>query len=101
MAPTAAAVVSDDTVEPRKTPCCQSKDSVTSGTAVARRPPNRIAEIGTPFGSSHSDAIVGQCPAGGGKRALGCAAGMSEAGVQSLHFQSVRGGGGSGGRPSH
>src|SRR6266511_4570211 len=47
--PTAAAVVSDDSVAPRKTPCCQSRDSVTSGTVVARRPPNRIAEIGTPL----------------------------------------------------
>jgi hypothetical protein len=59
----AAAVVSDDTEAPRKVPCCQLNASVTSGTAVARRPPNRIAEIGTPFGSSHSGAIVGHCPA--------------------------------------
>ena len=32
-----AAVVSLLTVEPRKVPCCQSKASVTSGAAVARR----------------------------------------------------------------
>src|SRR5919112_6325155 len=80
MAPAAAAVVSDDTVEPRKTPCCQSKDSVTRGTAVARRPPNRIAEIGTPCGSSQLGAMVGHWPAGVVKRALGCAAGVSLAG---------------------
>src|SRR5687767_9761564 len=101
MAPAAAAVVSEETVEPRKTPCCQSKDSVTSGTAVARRPPNRIAEIGTPFGSSHSAAIVGHCPAGVVKRALGCAAGVSDSGVQALPFQSVSVAGGSSVRPSH
>ncbi len=40
-------------------PCCQSRDSLTSGTVVLRRPPNRIAEIGTPFGSSHSGATTG------------------------------------------
>src|SRR4051812_44083698 len=101
MARTAAAVVSDDTVEPRNTPCCQSKDSVIRGTAVARRPPNRIALIGTPFGSSHSGAIVGHWPAGGVNRAFGCAAGVSDEGVQSLPFQSVRCAGGSSVRPSH
>ena len=56
---TIAAVVSEEMVAPRKTPCCHEKASVTSGTAVARRPPNRIAEIGTPAGSSHSGAIDG------------------------------------------
>src|ERR671920_188572 len=72
MAPAAAAVVSEDTEAPRKVPCCQSKDSVTSGTAEARRPPNRIAETGTPFGSSHSGAIVGHCQvAVGGGGAFG------------------------------
>src|SRR3954449_4352425 len=85
----AAAVPSEATFEARKTPCCQSKDSVTSGTAVARRPPNRMAEIGTPLGSSHSGAIVGHWPAGVVKRALGWAAGVSDAGVQALPFQSV------------
>src|SRR5436190_7571314 len=101
MAPTAAAVVSEETVEPRNTPCCQSKDSVTSGTLVARRPPNRIAEIGTPFGSSHSGAIDGHCAAGAVNRAFGCAAGVPDAGVQSLPFQSIRWSGGSGVSPSH
>jgi len=59
MAPAWAAVVSEATIEPKKTPRRQSGASVTSGTAVARRPPNRIAEIGTPVGSSHSEAMVG------------------------------------------
>ena len=77
-------------IEPRNTPCCQSSDSVTSGTLVARRPPKRMAEIGTPFGSSHSGAIDGHCDAGAVKRALGCAAGVPDSGVQSLPFQSMR-----------
>ncbi len=87
--------------EPMKTPWFQSKDSVTSGTAEARRPPKRIAEIGTPLGSSHSAAIVGHCEAGTAKRALGWAAGVSEAGVQSLPFQSMRCAGASSVMPSH
>src|ERR671910_1462536 len=99
-APAWAAVVSELMIEPRNTPWSQSSDSVTSGTLVARRPPNRMAEIGTPFGSSHSGAIDGHCDAGVVNRALGCAAGASEAGVQSLPFQSVRCAGGSD-RPSH
>jgi two-component system phosphate regulon sensor histidine kinase PhoR len=70
-APCWAAVVSDAMIEPRNTPCSQSKASVTSGTADARRPPNRMAEIGTPFGSAHSGAMAGHCSAGQAKRALG------------------------------
>jgi len=80
-APACAAVVSDDMIEPRNTPCCHDVASVTSGTFVARRPPNRIAEIGTPFGSSHSGAIDGHCEAGAVKRAFGWAAGVSDFGV--------------------
>src|SRR5688572_15621276 len=99
--PAAAAVFSDDMIEPRNTPCFQSNDSVTSGTLVARRPPKRMAEIGTPAGSSHSGAIDGHCDAGAVKRALGWAAGASDAGVQSLPFQSVRWAGASSVRPSH
>jgi hypothetical protein len=60
-----------------------------------------MAEIGTPFGSSHSSAMIGHCPAGVVKRAFGCAAGVSESGVQSLPRQSVRCAGGSSVRPSH
>jgi hypothetical protein len=99
--PAAAAVFSDDMIDPRKTPCSHDRASVTSGTFVARRPPKRIAEIGTPFGSSHSGAIVGHCDAGAVKRAFGWAAGASAAGVQSLPFQSTAWAGGSFVRPSH
>src|SRR5450755_709930 len=86
---------------PRNTPCAQSKDSITSGTALARLPPNRIAEIGTPAGSSHSGAMIGHWAAGVVNRALGCAAGSAEAGVQSRPFQSIRCEGVSSVRPSH
>src|SRR3954468_18289884 len=99
--PAAAAVVSTDIVAPRNTPCSQSKDSVTSGTTVARRPPNRNAEIGTPSGSSHSGAIDGHCAAGVVKRALGWAAGSSDSGVHSWPFQSIACAGGSPVIPSH
>src|SRR5215471_7310314 len=88
-------------IEPRNTPCCQLYASVTSGTVDARRPPNRIAEIGTPFGSSHSGATHGTWLNGAVKRLFGCAAGTSDAGVQSLPFQSVRCAGLSFVRPSH
>src|SRR5215212_1421553 len=71
--PVAAAVVSEDIVAPRNTPCRQFNASFTKGTTPARRPPNRIAEIGTPFGSSHSGAITGHCRAGAVNRAFGCA----------------------------
>src|SRR5262249_9555585 len=72
-----------------------------SGTVLRRRPPNRIAEIGTPLGSSHSGAIDGTCASGAVKRLLGWAAGDSDAGVQLLPFQSVRCAGLSLVRPSH
>src|SRR5690606_10460899 len=108
-------------IDPRKTPCSQSKASVTSGTVVRRRPPNRIAEIGTPAGSSHSGAIDGHWLAGAVKRAFGWAAGLTLAGVHgspctsvvfaggpvvhtALHglpCQSVASAGGSGVSPSH
>src|SRR3979409_1121953 len=83
-APAAAAVVSEPMIEPRNTPWRQLYASVTSGTVVARRPPKRIAEIGTPSGSSHSGATDGTCASGAVKRLLGCAAGLSDAGVQSF-----------------
>ena len=69
--PSAAAVVSDATLAPRYSPCAQENASVTSGTAVARRPPNRMAEIGTPAGSSHSAAMAGHWRAATVNRALG------------------------------
>ncbi len=94
--PAAAAVFSELMIEPRNTPWSQSSDSVTSGTFVARRPPKRMAEIGTPFGSSHSGAIDGHCDAGVVNRAFGCAAGASLSGVQSWPFQSMAWAGGAG-----
>src|SRR5690606_40741940 len=69
--------------------------------AEARRPPNRMAEIGTPLGSSHSGAMVGHWPAGAAKREFGCAAGSPSSGLQARPFQSVRPAGGSLVRPSH
>src|SRR4051795_13064977 len=83
------------------TPCCHERASNTSGTWVARRPPKRNAEIGTPLGSSHSGAIDGHCDAGTQKRELGCAAGTSDSGVHDWPFQSVRWAGGSSVRSSH
>src|SRR6201981_2911878 len=99
--PSAAAVFSEATLAPRNTPWSQSNDSVTSGTVEARRPPNKMAEIGTPAGSSHSGAMIGHWSAGVVNRELGCAAGSGESGVQSRPFQSVRCAGGSSVRPSH
>src|SRR5690606_35420070 len=97
----AAAVPSDATLDARKTPCSQSNASVTSGAVVARRPPNRIAEIGTPSGSSHSGAMIGHCDAGQAKRALGGAAGSPRSGDHLRPLQSVRFSGGVSVRPSH
>src|SRR5918997_1098668 len=88
--PAAAAVFSELMIEPRNTPWSHPNDSVTSGTVVARRPPKRMAEMGTPFGSSHSGAMDGHCDAGAVKRALGWAAGRPASGVQSSPFQSMR-----------
>ncbi len=99
--PAAAAVFSELITEPRNTPCSQSNASVTSGTTVERRPPNSIASIGTPAGSSHSGAIAGSWAAGVVKRAFGCAAGVSDSGVQSLPCHSIRCAGGSRVSPSH
>ncbi|CAB4673399.1 unannotated protein [freshwater metagenome] len=90
MPPTAAAVISDDTAEPTNTPLFQSNDSVTSGTVVSRRPPNNIASIGTPAGSSQLGAIDGHWFAGAANREFGWLEGSSDAGVQSLPFQSMR-----------
>ena len=68
---------------------------------MARRPPNKNAEIGTPLGSSHSGAIAGHCAAGAQKREFGCAAGWSLFGVQSSRCQSTRCDGGGPSMPSH
>src|SRR5512143_3621751 len=87
--PVAAAVVSLLMMEPRNVPCCHDSASFTSGTVVARRPPNRIAEMGTPAGSSHSGAITGHWRAGTQKRAFGCAALRPLAGVHGRRSQSL------------
>src|SRR5437763_16804698 len=92
-APAAAAVVSEAMIEPRNTPWSQSKDWWMRGTVEDRRPPTRMAEIGTPAGASHSGAIAGSWAAGAVQRAWGWAAGVSDAGVQSLPFESGRGAG--------
>src|SRR5215813_5082100 len=86
--PVAAAVVSDAIVAPRNTPCCQLKDWYTRGMRLARRPPKRMAEIGTPLGFSHSGEIEGHWLAGVVKRELGCAAFVTLSGVQGLPCQS-------------
>src|SRR6478752_8424259 len=70
-APVAAAVVSLERVAPMKTPCCQSLDWVTRGMVVFRRPPNRIAEIGTPPGWKYSSAMIGHWVMGVQNREFG------------------------------
>src|SRR5258705_5290788 len=92
--PAAAAVFSLEMIEPRNVPCCQDRASVTSGTTVARRPPNRIAEIGTPLGFSHSGETTGHWRIGVVKRALGCAALRPLSGVHGRRSQSTRPAGG-------
>src|SRR5215472_6496700 len=99
--PAAAAVVSLLDEAPRKVPCCQSNASLTSGTTLPRRPPNRIASIGTPLGSSHSGAIDGHCAAGVVKREFACAARRPEDGVHGLRSQSTNSAGFSSVIPSH
>src|SRR5580698_10076898 len=77
MAPPAAAVVSEPIVAPMYTPLDQLNAWNTSGIALARRPPNRIAEIGTPSGDSHAaKSIDGHCAAGAVNLPFGCAAGL-------------------------
>ena len=79
--PAAAAVVSEEAVAPRNVPCCQLKDSITRGMTLARRPPKKKPEIGTPFGLSQSLSMTGHWEAGAVNRALGCAAGFGFWGV--------------------
>src|SRR5215831_16077100 len=99
--PAAAAVVSLLVVAPRNVPCCQVKDSVTRGTIFARRPPKRMASIGTPLGSSHSFAMTGHCLAGVVKRAFGCAAERADCGFHGRRSQSINSEGLSSVIPSH
>src|SRR5256885_1286344 len=67
---------------------------------VLRRPPKRIASMGTPRGSSYSSARIGHWGIGVQNREFGWDDGVSDAGVQSLPCQSVRWAGGSP-MPSH
>src|SRR5260370_7024129 len=99
--PVIAAVVSLLAVEPKNVPCCQLKASITSGMTPARRPPNRMASIGTPLGSSHSGAITGHCFAGVVNRELGCAALRPEAAVHGRRNQSTNSAGFPSVMPSH
>src|SRR5215468_7396713 len=99
--PPAAAVVSLLAVAPKNVPCCQLNASLTSGTIPGRRPPNRIASIGTPLGSSHSGAMHGHCDAGVVNREFGCAAFRPAEGVHGRRSQSINCAGFSSVFPSH
>jgi hypothetical protein len=99
--PSAAAVVSDDTVAARNTPCVQFRASTTSGTTEPRRPPNRIASIRTPCGSSQLSAMDGHCAAGAVNRAFGCEDRTPLPGLQSLPRQSMACAGACAVNPSH
>src|SRR5579885_1425901 len=98
--PVAAAVVSLASVAPTNTPCCQSKDSYTSGEILARRPPKIKAEIGTPSGACHFGEMLGDCCAGTVYRAFGCAAGPFDV-SQGSAFQLTSPAGGGVPIPSH
>ena len=58
--PVAAAVVSDPFADALKTPCSQSKDSVTRGIVFDLLPPKRMPDMGTPLGLSTSGERPGQ-----------------------------------------
>src|SRR5215470_14383823 len=87
--PSAAAVVSEPHDEPINTPCSQSNASFTSGIVCGRRPPNIIADSGTPSGFCHSGSITGHCDAGAVKRELGWAPFRPDSGVHSFPSQSI------------
>src|SRR5512147_752783 len=100
-APLCAAVVSEATDAPTKTPWFQSKASNTSGAVRARRPPKMKADIGTPCGSLNLGEMLGHWMAGAVKRELGCAALSGEPLRHGLPRQSVRRSGTSPSMPSH
>jgi len=85
----AAAVVSEPHEEPRNTPCSQLKASFTSGIVLGRRPPNMMADKGTPSGFCQSGSITGHCDAGAVKREFGWAPLRPLSGVHSLPSQSM------------
>src|SRR5271165_4269775 len=89
-APAAAAVVSEPTVAPTKTPWTQLKVWKTRGMVVARRPPKTMALMGTPSGFSQAGSRHGHWAAGAVKRAFGWAEGRPQSGVQLWPCQSVR-----------
>src|SRR5712692_884926 len=100
--PVIAAVVSEVRVAPRNVPCCQSRDSNTSGTPCCRRAPNKMALIGTPLGFSHSGESVGHWVEGTVKRLFGCAAFSPESGDHGRPCQSsMPWAGGGSSWPSH
>jgi len=105
--PNWAAVRSEAIVAPMNTPCSQSKASYTSGARWARRPPNTIAEIGTPWWCSVRNDAEGHCDNGAVKRLLGCAPRMGSPavsfipGFHGLPCQSKASSGGSPSPPSH
>ena len=70
----AAAVISDDRDEATNTPCCQLNAWYTNGTHVGRRPPKRMALIGTPAGFSQSLSMIGQFLLGEQNLEFACAA---------------------------
>ncbi len=65
----AAAVASLPIDAPIKTPCSHDIASTTNGTRCVRRPPKRMAEIGTPSGSCQCGEIDGHWEADGCREA--------------------------------
>jgi hypothetical protein len=75
--------------------------SSTSGTVVERRPPKRMAEMGTPRGSSIEGERAGLLRAGAVNRLLGWAIFSVEPRFQGAPFQSKHSAGASLSIPSH
>src|SRR5882762_10974647 len=86
-APSAAAVVSTFIIAPMRTPCSQLNASQTSGTSSDLLPPKRMADTGTPCGSSDLGESMGYWPMGKVNLEFGCAAGAPP-GFQGLPCQS-------------
>src|SRR5438552_2421405 len=97
-APSAAAVVSTFIIAPTSTPCSQLNASQTSGTSSDLLPPKRMADTGTPRGSSHLGESIGYWPMGKVNLEFGWAAGAPP-GFQGLPCQSNTEA--AGGCPSH
>src|SRR5436309_8148702 len=69
--------------------------------SACRRPPKRIALMGTPSGLCHAGEMEGHWVAGTVNRLFGCAAGSPLAGVQGRPRQSRAFAGGGSSCPSH